>query len=508
MNTSTAGGYCVESSYIYAYFRQQHPVSMRWVQLLAGLDAPQAHAQSYHLELGFGQGLGLAITAASTDEQQVGVDFMPQQVNSLSALLTQSTVTNAQLYCTDFAHFLETNTQKFQSISLHGVWSWVNDDVKQQIIAIIRQFLTDDGMVYVSHNVLPGCASVLPMQRLIHHTAQTLQLSGDVALQAGLSALQSLFPLSTYVHDTPSLQAWWRSLAQEHPRYLAHEYLGQAWTPLLFQDTSELLAQAGLVFACSADASEQLHDIHLTTEQQHWLSAIPSTSLRESYADVMRNQTFRRDIWRKQVWQLSTEEQTAQLSHYTIVLLHPISDIVHDIQGDLGTFALPQPLLNHCLAYLASDDYLPKSITQLIDYINSQEIEAISLAELIPLLQALSSLGAIHPACLSPSTNAVQRVQALNDQLIQMAWQHAHITYLASPVAQSGVRVTRLQQLALQAYLDQQSIDVEVWLPWLRQQAIIQQSSVLDDVTDAQLKHELSQFATYRLMLLRRLQVI
>jgi hypothetical protein len=35
-----ANAYQAQSPYIYAYFRQQHPLLMRWTALLAGFSAP------------------------------------------------------------------------------------------------------------------------------------------------------------------------------------------------------------------------------------------------------------------------------------------------------------------------------------------------------------------------------------------------------------------------------------------------------------------------------------
>lgn len=469
MQTDPNQGYLATSTYIYAYFRQQHPVSLRWVQLLAGFDSPKPSAEALHCELGFGQGLGLAITAASTGEAQVGVDFMPEQVSNLNQLLKASGV-EAKLHCADFATFLANNQQKFQSISLHGVWSWVAPEIRQQILAIIERFLTDDGMVYVSHNTLPGCAPVIPMQRLIHHTAKVFSDHADDGLQAALAVVQSAMPLSRYVQNEPSLIDWWQSLAQENPRYLSHEYLGHAWHPMSFHDTADLLAQAGLSFSCSADAIELLADLHFTTEQQQWLSALPEGSLRESYADVLRNQTFRRDIWQKNPRRLTPEAQAQGLLSTSLVLLHPLSSIQTQIAGDLGSFDLPQPMTQQLLTYLAEDNYAVKSVAKLLTRLSELNSESVLNAlDMIPLLTALTALGAIHPANANPTSALVVATKGLNQQLMQLAWHDARIGYLASPIAGCGVQVSRLQQLALLAYAETGVAKAQIWADWLWQ---------------------------------------
>ncbi|HQR82606.1 MAG TPA: hypothetical protein PK283_06835, partial [Thiotrichales bacterium] len=51
MQTDPNQGYLATSEYIYAYFRQQHPASLRWVQLLAGFKTPSASADALHMPL-------------------------------------------------------------------------------------------------------------------------------------------------------------------------------------------------------------------------------------------------------------------------------------------------------------------------------------------------------------------------------------------------------------------------------------------------------------------------
>lgn len=506
--------YLASSAYIYAYFRQQHPVSMRWVQLLAGFNSPKASREALHCELGFGQGLGLAITAASTNESQVGVDFMPEQVMNLTHLLDESGVA-AQLHCADFAHFLKTNQQRFQSISLHGVWSWVAPEIRQQILSIIDRFLTDDGMVYLSHNTLPGCAPVIPMQRLIHHTAALFSDHADKGLAASLSILQSVLPLSRYVENEPSIAHWWQSLAQEDPRYLSHEYLGYAWHPMSFHDTAECLEQAGLSFTASADALELLPELQFSREQLSWLKDLPEGKLRESYADLLRNQTFRRDIWQKKPRRLTSDEQADAILSTHLVLLHPLSAIHAQINGDLGSFDLPQPLTQQFLTKLAEDNYSAKSVATLLDSLHEAngDQQAISPIECIPLLAALTAIGAIHPANQQVSDRLKDQAHSLNKALMQYAWQDQRIMYLASPVASCGVQVSRLQQLGLLARAATGQSDAVIWAQWIYRAKDRLGQDLLPNELDATeqldwLVAQFEDFIQYRFVLLLALQVV
>ena len=509
MSTSNpASAYQAHSPYIVAYFRQQHPLLMRWTALLAGFTVPIASTQSLaHCELGFGQGLGLAITAASCSDTQIGVDFMPEQVEQLSDLLTDSGITNAQLHATDFAGFLASNKQQFQTITLHGVWSWVAPEIRQQLIEIIRRFLADDGVVYISHNTLPGRAPLIPMQRLIVQTAAQFSHHDDQGLMAALSVINSMMPLSNYVHQTPELIEWWRSLAQEHPTYLAHEYLGNAWTPMLFSDTAALLAQAGLSFVCSADALELLPECHLNEAQQSWLEAIEDINLRQSYSDTLRNVGFRRDLWSKSAQALSPEAQQAQLLQISLVLLHPVGALPLVLRGDLGAFELPEAPLLIMLNHLAEGCYQPKTAAGLWLVLAEQGI-TIEFNAFKSLLISLTALGYIHPAQEPAEVRAnTTKGQALNVQLCQRAWTDASIGYLASPLAGCGLQVSRLQQLLLLAISETTSQSSEDWTHWLMSHYHSgKQSFMPEDMNEAEqhawLLRLAEQFAQGRLPLL------
>jgi len=505
--SDAATAYQANSPYIFAYFRQQHPSLMRWTALLAGFLPPQtANEASVHCELGFGQGLGLAITAASNLDAQVGVDFMHEQVTQLSTLLSDTTIDNITLHADDFSSFLIKNNQKFQTITLHGVWSWVAPEVRSQLIEIIRRFLVDDGFVYLSHNTLPGRAPLMPIQRLIVQTAAQFSHHDDQGLSAALSVMNSMMPLSHYVQITPELSEWWQSLAQEHPTYLAHEYLCQAWSPMLFSDTAHLLSQAGLGFVCSADALELMPQLHLSDVQQRWLEAIDDGNLRQSYADTLRNVGFRRDIWSKSVQSLSLMHQQQNIVQTDIVLLQPVGALPLVLTGDLGVFELPEDVLLTMLHYIASDHYAPKTVASLWAFLSEQGV-TLEFSALKLFLIALTALGYIHPAQTQSDVELVcSRSQLLNQKLCQLAWRDESVQYLVSPLAGCGLQVSRLQQLLLLGRNQTQSVTTSEWARWLLAQRHLASSPFLPELSENALFDWLSsaaeQFAQVRLPLL------
>lgn len=488
-----AQAYRAQTPYIHAYFRQQHARQMRFVLLLAGYRQPAEIRDLPHLELGFGQGLGLALSAAASGEQQVGVDFNPEQVAALESLLRDSRV-DCELYAADFTLFDQQDQRQYQTISLHGVWSWVAPSVRDALVQLFARKLAPGGLLYLSHNTLPGRAPLLPLQRLLalHADRQDPSTPVEDRVHQVFSQLGEAMAMSAYAKSQPALLSWWQELSEEHPVYLEHEYLGNAWYPMLFADTARALADAGLKWVCSADALEQLVGLHLDEQQQHWLQRFADQpDLYQSHADLLRNTSFRRDLFARGLEPLTAEQQWQTLMGESLVLLHPPGSLPLELQGDRGVFELPQSPFHALLDLLADERFRPKPMHWL--YQQLQQHLSLTPHSFMDMLRSLLALGYVHPAHSDEQTRQQQLMcQRLNTQLCQRAWHSGAITYLASPVAGCGVRVSRLQQLLLLARAQlgegsapahwanwllqsQQSVDVTLWTEdqssWLSEQA-------------------------------------
>lgn len=498
-------GYSAEMPYIYAYFRQQHPAMMHWQLLLQGYTIPDDIKHLPHLELGFGQGLGLSLSAVSRQgEQYVGVDFMPEHSAGVEKLCADI-APHLRLYPTDFQKFLDQNATRFQSISLHGVWSWINPEIRQQLLSIFARFLAKGGIVYLSHNTLPGRAPVLPLQRLLYLTGQTIHADEMTRLSVAFSTLAQALPQSCYAQEYPNLASWWEEVSHAHPAYLTHEYMSSAWFPMLFADTAQLLSQANLSYLCSADVSESLIDLHLTQDQQAWLAQFDDLNLRESYRDVLRNTGFRRDIWGHQVQCLTSAEQIAQIMATPLTLIQPVGALPLNLKGDLGEFELPEETY---LAVLALFEQKPVMTgVELLHSINEQVSDSITTGSLIELLTILSAIGYLHPAQSEEEVQkATEPCHILNHRLCEQAWTSSTIHYLASPLAGCGIQVSPWQQLCLLARSATQTEDTEVWLDWLMQQPQSRSFGLFEQM--ASLEQITAQFSQQRLPLLKRLGVV
>ena len=140
-------GYFTDVGYTYGYYREISPVFQRFCLLINGFDVPHSEHPA-HCELGFGQGVSVNVHAASNPGDYVATDFNPAHATHARALATAAG-RNTRLYDDSFEQLLNrTDLPQFDSISLHGIWTWVSRDNHKIITEFTRRYLKPGGILY------------------------------------------------------------------------------------------------------------------------------------------------------------------------------------------------------------------------------------------------------------------------------------------------------------------------------------------------------------------------
>ena len=441
-------GYVADIGYTYGYYQELNPLRARLAFLNAGLVPPE---QGTHCELGFGQGLSANIHAAASGDTWYATDFNPAQAGFAQSLVRASGA-NAQLTDEAFAEFCtRTDLPDFDSIGLHGIWSWISDDNRSVITDFIRRKLKVGGVLYISYNTQPGWAAFAPMRHLMTQHAETLGTEGhgtvsqvDGALKFA-EALLAINPL--YARANPQVNERIAKLKGQNRAYLAHEYFNRDWHPMHFATMADWLAPAKVSYACSAYYLDHIETINLTAEQLSFLREIPDAMFRQSVRDFMVNQQFRRDYWVKGARQLTPLQQAEAFRAQKVMLVTPPADISLKVMGALGDATLSEAVYIPILDSLA--DHHPKTIAQIEQIIKGKGVTIGQLIQAVMVLIGSSHLQAIQDDEVIVS--ARMHTNKLNTHLIDMARSGNDINYLASPVTGGGVVVGRFQQLFLLA---------------------------------------------------------
>ena len=437
-------GYVADIGYTYGYYPELNPLRVQLAFLNAGLAFPQSGTAC---ELGFGQGMSTNIHAAASVTQWSGTDFNPSHAAFAQELATVAGA-GARLFDESFAEFcVRDDLPDFDTIGLHGIWSWISDANRKVIADFIRRKLKVGGVLYISYNTQPGWAAMVPMRHLLTEHVEALGAPGQgivKRIDAAIDFVDSLLATNpAYAKAQPAVVERMKGIKAQNRNYLAHEYFNRDWQPMTFAEMNQWLAEAKLSYACSANYLDHLDVLNLTAEQQAFLQAIPDAVFRETVRDFMVNQQFRRDYWVRGARRINAIEQTECLRRQRIVLTRPRAEVVLKATGLLGEAMFANEVYEPVLDVLA--DHAPKSLGQIEQAVAGL---GISFSQVLQSAVVLAGKGDVVSAFeFEPSPAVVAQCARLNLHVMDKARSSNDVSYLASPVTGGGVTVGRFHQL-------------------------------------------------------------
>jgi methyltransferase-like protein len=505
-------GYVADIGYTFGYYNELNPNRTTLALLNAGY-APTS--SGVHCELGFGQGLSVNVHSAASGSTWYANDFNPSQAAFAQSL---ARVSGADAHLTDeaFADFCSrTDIPDFDSIGLHGIWSWISDENRTIIVDFIRRKLKVGGALYISYNTQPGWAAFAPMRHLMTEHAAVMGSTGKGVvskIDGALEFAQKLLDTNPmFARANPSVIDRLKKVASQDKHYLAHEYFNKDWHPMHFATMSQWLSPAKISFACSAHYLDHIDAINLTAEQQTMLKEITDSTFKESVRDFMVNQQFRRDYWTKGARKLSAVEQAELIKQHKLVLISPREDISLKISGSLGEANMSEAIYAPILDLMS--DHKTRSIEEIASKVKDKSVNFSQVVQ-----AAMVLVGAGHIASVQSESQVAKAKQAsakLNETLIDKARFSAEITFLASPVTGGGIAVNRFQQLFLLAMRNgkkqPQEWASEVWSVLAAQnQRLLKEGKTLESAEDniQELVNQANDFARKRLPILKALEIV
>jgi hypothetical protein len=443
-------GYVADIGYTYGYYNELNPNRANLAFLNAGYAPPSS---GVHCELGYGQGLSVNIHAAASGATWYGTDFNPSQA-AFAQSLALSSGADANLTDEAFADFCNrSDLPEFDSIGLHGIWSWISDENRLLIVDFIRRKLKVGGALYISYNTLPGWSTFAPIRHLMTEHASVMGAAGKGVVSRVNGALefaQKLFDTNPlFTRANPAVVERLKNVSEQNRQYLAHEYFNKDWHPMHFATMHQWLLPAKVSFVCSAHYLDHIDAINLTIEQQAMLKEIADSTFKESVRDFMVNQQFRRDYWIKGAQKLSATEQSEEINKHRLILTSAKEDISLKIKGYLGEANLSESVYSPLIELMS--DHKTRTIEEIAVEMKKRDI---ALSKVIQAIIVLNGAG--HLCSVMPEENikkATKTTANLNQKLIQKARTSNEISYLASPVTGGGIAVGRFPQLFLLAII-------------------------------------------------------
>ncbi|TBW36583.1 methyltransferase domain-containing protein [Siculibacillus lacustris] len=438
------GGYTVDVDYLQEYFADWVPLRTRFALLASGWEAPPLRSAC---ELGFGQGMTIAVAAATGDAEWVGTDFNPSQVANARDLAGPT----CRLFDDSFAEFAaRDDLPTFDFIVLHGIWSWVSPENRAVLVDFIRRRLAVGGVLYVSYNLAAGWASMGAVRRLMkdfYDKRADRSAGPEVRVRATLAFAEGLLATgSAHLGSQPLAADRIAKLKTHDWRYILHEYLNDDWHPMHFAEVAEELAGAKLGYACSAAFFDHVDVLTHGEEQIRILESIRDVADRETMRDFFSNRNFRRDLWVKGAMRISSDRQRREIGAFTVTLLTRRADVTLQIGMGENTATLQKAIYEPILDRLADG---PCTIADLLAALEPRGIAFGQIVEAVRVLLAKFDVGFVQDAPVIEARRASTRV--LNRRLLDRVRDGDEVKFLASPVLGCGLPVDHVHLLFILA---------------------------------------------------------
>jgi SAM-dependent methyltransferase len=510
--TDWTSGYVADIGYTFGYYPELNPLNARLAFLNAGLIPPE---NGVHCELGYGQGMSANIHAASSCSTWYGNDFNPTQAAFAKELAAVSGA-DAHLKDEAFADFCtRTDLPEFDSIGLHGIWSWINDENRAIIVDFVRRKLKVGGVLYISYNTQPGWAAMTPMRDLLTEHSEVMGVAGQGIAKRIDDALgfadKLLATNPLFAKANPLIGDRINKIKEQNRHYLAHEYFNRDWLPMPFSKIAHWLAPAKVGFACSADYLGHIDALNLSTAQQMLLKEIPDAMFQQTVRDFMVNQQFRKDYWVKGARRLTPLEQALNLREQRFLMTAHRPDVSLKVTGSLGEATMAETVYAPVLDLMA--DHKTRSLAQIEQAVKDAGISFAQLIQTLLVLCGNRTFSAVQDD--TATTNAKKHTDKLNTHLMLKARSHNDLTFLASPVTGGGVAVGKIHQMFALA-IQQGKEKPEDWATFVEQilasqgQKIVKEGKPLDTKEQQleELTSQATEFANKKLPILKVLQIV
>ena len=277
------------------------PATLEAYAALVGISAPNPKTARV-LELGATYGGNIISQALfNPDATFVGIELSQEQVEKGNEVIANAGLTNVSLIQSDIAS-IGSEIGTFDYIIAHGVYSWVDDGVKEALLRLINEHLAEDGIAYVSYNTYPGWHTMEEVRQLMMFSNRDkTQFNHKEKVLHG-KTIGSIVGSQILKYDNlkernSKFLGALRSVMQKDEYYVGHDHLEPNNDPVYFYQFNDHLEAHKLAYLCDADLTLSMvrsfdADIADTLDKL----ALNDHVAQEQYLDFMLDTTFRKSI--------------------------------------------------------------------------------------------------------------------------------------------------------------------------------------------------------------------
>lgn len=290
------------------------PLRLEAIATLLGAN-PTPASKARVLEIGCSFGGNLVYFALNNPNATcLGIDISEVQITGARKIAKELDLKNLSFICADICDIARIPKSgipnydelgEFDYIIAHGVYSWVDDSVKDALMALCQKHLSPNGIAFISYNTYPGWKQRDILRDLMLFSSAHLKDDKDKLARAK-SVVRSFVSYAQKLDDSSVAKAGFSKALLEHGKdisetyddfYLLHDHLERSNDPRYLH---EFVAHAGRFGLCYL-ADSALSPTFISTNNT--LLALPNLAERiksEQYADFLCLRSFRASLLAKQ----------------------------------------------------------------------------------------------------------------------------------------------------------------------------------------------------------------
>ncbi len=460
----TNPAYLTEVPYVRQFCAELNPSMLRATAALAGCPPPAGDDFDY-AELGSGFGDTLATLAAAYPRARfVGVDISAEHVRAARRLATEGALENVRFLERDFEDLGTGELPALDYLCAHGLLSWISPAKRRAFWAHAAGRLKVGGLLYVGYSALPGWAGVEPLRRLMLDAAAAFEGTSEARVRHALATATLLCDANAeYFVANPSAKEILALMVKMGVPYVAHEFFNAYWEPMYFGDVVEEAAGHDLRFVGQLPLHLNYRDLATAPPLQGAFEAASDRRAWERTKAFANNEFFRRDVYVKGGVPRTESTTRAVLDATAFGTLVSADQVNRDVSLPGRCLRFEGPLFDAVIAALArrsstlADLAGEPSVAPFgADPVRQAVLQLAMGKDVIPMALASKGIGAVGSRYRVPS--------AFNRMVLAQALSRKSAVTLASPVAGTGVSVSMLHAIALEAVTEPRPEERAAWI--------------------------------------------
>lgn len=306
---------------------QTHPDRLATMTKFFGVN-PKPVENCRVLELGCGTGSSLLSFAFDLQNSEfTGIDLSEKQIALGNTAVNAVGLKNLTLKQADIMDISRETYGEFDYIIAHGVYSWVPDFVRDQMLKICREMLAEQGVAFISYNALPGCH--------LRQMVREMMLFHSKNITAPVEKVQQSLGFLKFILDSSQKEKFHHSmleyefekLSERSTEGVYHDDLAEINHPVYFHEFVSHAARHDLQFVTEVEHFTT-KDVNYPKEVIEVLEEISEDVIAyEQYLDFINGRRFRQSLLCRRELEISKQPNRHTLRKIRIAaLLNPVSE--------------------------------------------------------------------------------------------------------------------------------------------------------------------------------------